>query len=124
MKNKMPYFERDGQKYAYNATRLFELISKPNTGEIEDTQVTIQESIDSEAEIKMTKDIIETKNSINKDLMNIKYNFYKSCIDDLFDAGVNENGIPMEMSLDYLNVRQMIAFNTLVNEGIICVLED
>ena len=127
MSNNNIFFEYNGLKYAYNASRLFELCVKQLTNEADDTQVTIQKSYSNEPSdctiTEIGKEVVETTSSINKDLMNIKYNFYKGLIDDFFNGGFDENGIVKEFDLADLTMCQVMAFNTLVNEGIITVLE-
>lgn len=128
MENDILFFEYNGAKYAYNSSRLFELIVKPTNEEIDDTQLTIQESYVSNIEgdgdeTKASKEVVETRSSINKDLMNIKYNFYRTCIDEFFDAGYDTNGIIKEFDIKDLSLRQIMAFNTLLSEGIIYAID-
>lgn len=127
MSNNNIFFDYNGLKYVYDASRLFELCVKQLTNETDDTQVTIQKSYSNEPSdctiTEIGKEVVETTSSINKDLMNIKYNFYKGLIDDFFNSGLDENGMIRDFDLANLTMCQTMAFNTLVNEGIITILE-
>lgn len=124
---RLNYIAIDGKFYAFDINRLFDFISSNSENE-PDVQMTnhmtygITDNGDIEGEDLelVTKDCIETTNSVNKELMNLKYDFVQKLIDNFFISGITENGLPCD-NIDFNNLtpKQVFCMNTLISEGIL-----
>lgn len=81
------------------------------------TTLTYQ-SVDDNGEL-VEKEVSESKNSLNEALNNVRYDFVRILINTIFTVYSNSINEMVTVSLDDLSFGQKIAFNTLLDKGII-----
>ena len=81
------------------------------------TTLTYQ-SVDDNGEL-VEKEVSESKNSLNEALNNVRYDFVRILINTIFTVYSNSINEMVTVSFDDLSFGQKIAFNTLLDKGII-----
>lgn len=127
------YFEFNGHYYSINMDKYMEFISETKNSEKDNSTVITQVFSDSEDEYErpnneqmlppfkvVSKEITENKNNTNPIFNNIRYDLLKTLLTTLISPYYNQDGsFIMFNSEEDLFLGQKIAFNTLINKGII-----
>lgn len=127
------YFEFNGHYYSINMDKYMEFISETKNSEKDNSTVITQVFSDSEDEYErpnneqmlppfkvVSKEITENKNNTNPIFNNIRYDLLKTLLTTLISPYYNQDGsFIMFNSEEDLFLGQKIAFNTLLNKGII-----
>lgn len=121
----MEYIEFDDKQYAIDMSKLMQWVAKTPSNE---KNVTTSIShlwplMEDENDNSVQKEITETKSTLNENMNNVRYDFVRILVNTLLSPVYNSDGMPLKaVSLSDLSFGQMIAFNSLVKEGIIIEL--
>lgn len=127
------YFEFNGHYYSINMDKYMDFISETKNSEKDNSTVITQVFSDGDNEYErpnneqilppfkvVSKEITENKNNTNPIFNNIRYDLLKTLLTTLISPYYNQDGsFIMFNSEEDLLLGQKIAFNTLLNKGII-----
>lgn len=120
----MTLFDFEGKCYYIDLNKLISWVSdtptKQRNVETSITQIYPMEIVDEMENAGPSKEITETKNSLNETLNTFKYDLVRNLINVILSPLINsEDGSYLPFDPNNLFLGQTIAFNTLLNEGII-----
>lgn len=128
------YFEFNGRYYAIDMDKFMEFVSESKNNEKDNSTVITQVFADNDYEDEeiqpkeqsltafkaVSKEITENKSNTNPVFNNIRYDFAKILLSTLVSPFYNQDGSFVIASTEEdLFLGQKIAFNTLLNRGII-----
>lgn len=128
------YFEFNGRYYAIDMDKFIEFVSESKNNEKDNSTVITQVFADNDYEDEeirpkeqsltafkaVSKEITENKSNTNPVFNNIRYDFVKILLSTLVSPFYNQDGSFVIASTEEdLFLGQKIAFNTLLNRGII-----
>ena len=128
------YFEFNGRYYAIDMDKFIEFVAESKNNEKDNSTVITQVFADNEYEDEeiqpkeqsltsfkaVSKEITENKSNTNPVFNNIRYDFAKILLSTLVSPFYNQDGSFVIASTEEdLFLGQKIAFNTLLNKGII-----
>lgn len=128
------YFEFNGRYYAIDMDKFIEFVSESKNNEKDNSTVITQVFADNDYEDEeiqpkeqsltafkaVSKEITENKSNTNPVFNNIRYDFAKILLSTLVSPFYNQDGSFVIASTEEdLFLGQKIAFNTLLNRGII-----
>lgn len=124
--------EFDGRVFGINIEKLISYVAKPSVNEnVKDkTKVERWALLDNEDAKEddfrlVSKEFSETLTDGSETFGTIRYDLIKSLLNLIVTPSTDENGIPVTItSFNDMYFGQILAFNTLVNEGIIIEITD
>lgn len=122
----MMFLKIDEKEYYIDMKKYIGFVSEISQSEKNnDTTITqtwaIGEDNEGQPSLELiSKEVGETKSNTNDILYNFRYDFIKSLFTTLCTPMVDDNGFPRAIrSLSDMSVGQVLAFNTMLNAGII-----
>lgn len=120
------FLKIDDKQYAIDMNKYMEFVSTISQSEKNnDTTITqtwaIGEDDEGQPSLELiSKEVAETKSNTNDILYNFRYDFIKGLFTTICTPMVDENGFPRAVrSFSDMSIGQVLAFNTMVNAGVI-----
>ena len=121
------YISFDGRVFAINVEKLISYVAKPSVNENVKDKTKVErwgllESDDNDTDNfrLISKEFSETLTDGSETFGTIRYDLIKSLLNLIVTPSTDENGLPEKIeTFDDMYFGQILAFNTLVNEGII-----
>ena len=114
----------EDKKYALDLNKCIEFMLSGNDTETSKTE-TYGMLEDSDKLQMVGRELSETKTACNDVISNIKYDLLKNVLNMLFSPIFDSSGQPLMVKcFDHMHFGQLLAFNTLVNAGILIEIDE
>lgn len=114
----------EDKKYALDLNKCIDFMLSDK--DIETSKTETYGMLEDSDKLQMVgRELSETKSACNDVISNIKYDLLKNVLNMLFSPIFDSSGQPMMVKcFDHMHFGQMLAFNTLVNAGILIEIDE